>query len=299
MASHMTNNLVRNNPAPKESIMFEVLSGYLEVTATPEQKTSCLEACRVLSDAGITDHEFLIEQELAIADLQSSDFAINLIEGILKPVYVNQLNEFGVTLNASAELPHYVDVFRGLVNTDNYEDTATLYTLCDSSEGVAAALADILALMGAYKAVDYLTWIDHVDEALIDKIAGLHEDDSAVEPNPSEDAVMLARMRYERLVQCAETALDPPALAFQDLNNGGRLGLPLSILIESHLNTLALVQPPRLGVELLAFAAISNVSDLTLKDELSKVVDRLGLDPALITVTDIQLNRLLPKVLHG
>ena len=153
--------------------------------------------------------------------------------------------------------------------------------------------------MGAYKAEDYLTWIEHVDEALIDKISGLYEDHATVEDVPVAGAVEMARKRYERFVQCPETALDSPALAFQELNNGGRLGLPLSILLESHLNALAAIHPPRLGVELLAFAVISNVLDIDLKTELSKVLDQLGLDPSLMTITDIQLNRLLPKVIHG
>lgn len=281
--------------------MFELLSGYLDVTATPEQRTTCLQACKVLSDIGLSDHEFQINQELEISDQSSGDFLINLVEGILKPIYRNQLKEFGITLNEDTTLEQYVDVLNGVSKIDNYDDLATVYTYCDSSDGPVAALADILPLVGRYKSDDYLSFIDNVSEDLIDRIASLYEDTSEVDPIPEPITVARARIRFTRFLASPNTKLDPETIqpiAVQLLNNGGRLGLPFTVLLETYLATLAGFNAARLAIELVALGAISNLEDNELKPALSKVIDLLGLELSTVTAADISVNKLLPQVFH-
>lgn len=275
--------------------MFEHLSGYLDVTATPEQKATCLQACRVLSDAGLSDHEFLIHQELEIADQSSGDFLINLVENILKPTCRNQLKEFGVTVNIEASLAQCADVLNGICVLDNYDDLATVYAYCDTVEGPVAALADILPLVGSFKSDDYLTFIDDVTPELIDRIAGMYEDTSEVDPIPEPAAVARARTRFQRLESQPDGM---QLLAQQLLNNGGRLGLPFKLLIDSYLTTLAGLKAGQLAVELIALGAISNLEDGELKSTLAKTLDLLGLEMSVVTAVDIQINKLLPQVLH-
>lgn len=276
--------------------MFELLSGYLDVTATPEQKATCLQACKVLSDAGLSDHEFLINQELEIADQSSGDFLINLVESILKPTCRNQLKEFGVTVNIEATLAHCADVLNGICVLDNYDDLATVYAYCETVEGPVAALADILPLVGGFKSDDYLTFIDDVTPELIDRIASMYENVPAVDEIPVDLTVDRARQRINRFMQSPELSSDQIPIAIQEAMDGGRIGLPLSLLIERHLGTLSTIAPPRLAIELVAFIAVSDVYETAIESELAKVLDMLGLELSVVTITSVQLKRLLKQV---
>ena len=153
--------------------MFDTISMYLETHATPEQKQVCMAGCQSLADAGVTDHVDILSDEIAAIDSQSpitDDLMLSIIHSVLIPMHRNALGEFGIVLSADVTLLVITDILNGIRALGNYGDPATLNSLCDAPEGPEAALADMLELVGAFTAAEYLPVLETVNPQLLDRI---------------------------------------------------------------------------------------------------------------------------------
>ena len=279
--------------------MFETLAAYLEATATPEQRAVCLDACQSLVEAGITDHSFLIEQELAVADSYDGDFLIHLQEETLKPIYVNILREFGVRLTEEATLARHVDVLKALHALDNYEDQQSLLGFCESNDGAEAALADILQLLGAYDSTEYLMVLDFVSPALLDRIVEICTAEST-EALPTNEIVAVAQQRVTKYLTLPEAKdLDEHSVFRTALTDGLRLGLSMDDLIAPYRSQLENITVPKLMLELVGFALASGNDDAFMRTVLTKELDYHHLSPDQILKLDVAISHLLRQVFHA
>lgn len=278
--------------------MFEMLDGYLEATVTPEQRRVCLEACQALVDAGIEEHAALIENELAVVETQNGDALIAVVEGLLIPLYRNLLGEYGVRLIEEATLSQHVDVFKALNQIENYDDSETVYQLCDSPEGSEAALADVLALIGGQSTFDYLQQLAYVSPSLLERIQELHRTEAL--PASETPQVERARRRLRKLLESplAQTLPEPLILGY--VEEGGRLGVDVRWLIKpDDVKILETRSPAQLALEVVCLAAASNSTDESLPAIVSHLLsDQLNLTLPVITEVDVTVQKLL-KVLHA
>lgn len=278
--------------------MFDTISMYLETHATPEQKQVCMAGCQSLADAGVTDHVDILSDEIAAIDSQSpitDDLMLSIIHSVLIPMHRNALGEFGIVLSADVTLLVITDILNGIRALGNYGDPATLNSLCDAPEGPEAALADMLELVGAFTAAEYLPVLETVNPQLLDRIEQLTTGTEALD-QPEQQAVALARSRTLKLFAVLGAEQTQGLLAFQYINDGGRLGTYAHDLLAQFREPLAALPPAALAANLLALVLITQTPyDFilsTVKHELAHITS----DMDVISVTIANVGKLLQKV---
>ncbi len=279
--------------------MFEMLAGYLEASVTPEQRRVCLDACQALTEVGIEDHAALIENELAVVDVHDGDVLINLVHGLLIPIYHNLISQYGVRLVETATLAQCVDVFKALNAIENYDDSETVYQFCESTEGSEAALADVLALIGGQTVFEYLALLEYVSPSLLERIQEIHAKevpgDSKVSP-----VILRAQRRLRAILQSplAQTGTEP--LIVHYVEDGGLLGVDLRWLLKpEYCALIENMSPSQIAVEAVSFAAASNSTDESLAAVVGTILsDYLHLPMPTITQVDVSVKKLL-QALHA
>lgn len=274
--------------------MFETLAAYLDACVTPEQRKVCLDACNALVDAGVEDLQFMIEQELAVADSLDSDSVLGIAQGVLIPLYANVLSEFGVTLTEEANLAQYVDVFKALDQIDNYDDPETLQGYCDSPEGSQAALADILSVLGTAGSDEYLTILAYVSPSLLERISELTVREN-VDELPKPAIVTEARERVVNYLKLPNVSAAATVFR-QALEDGLRLGMSLDALIAPYRSQLDGMEPARLTIELLGFALASGNDSAFMRTILSREFEHHQLTADQILKVDVLIRQLLKDV---
>lgn len=278
--------------------MFEVLGAYLDKLVTPEQRAVCLDACNTLLLAGIDDHAFLLEQDMAMAEDFDGDFLLGIVNGTLGPIYKNILAQFGVRLVEDATLVQATDVLKALHGVDNYDDQETMLGYCDGTDGEVAILADILSLIGSYHSTDYLTILDYVSPSLIERIAALCTKEN-VDELPADAIVERCRVRLRKFLQLAPMQAIPEPLAIDAVDDGARLGTPLDLLIEPWRTRLEELPPAILAGELVGFALASDLDNALIHSAISQQVDHFQFPMARVTAIDVAVQKLLAQVFNA
>lgn len=258
--------------------MTTLVEEYLSIYATPEQKELFLEACRVLKEAGITDHESVLTQEIEIGDNLGNNLYAEWVLQYMVPLYKSVIVQFGIRLNDDTlDLRLLVALLKGLLCLDNWSDHEALYELCDHSEGPESGLAEMVALTTDVLAEDILGLLDVVDPALMERIAEINrpEEDLPEEPSTSVGRVTAV---FPFIPETERT------LCAQYLDNQGRVGAPfIGVVNQFESEIQALAQKPReLVHELMAFALISSTPNHELALRVMNIVDQLDLDVGLI-----------------
>lgn len=266
--------------------MFEFLAAYLEANVTPETKQVFMDACTTLSENGFTDHEFVIEQDLMLADNLDSDIATSMITNYLLPVYRERLAEFGVFANDGLTLAMATDILKGLLSIDNYDDFDSINSRCDTFEGPEAALADILELVGAHSSDEYLTVLERVSPDQIARIESMTErvnEDDIV----NQTQVDSIRSRMYALAS-AIGGMDKVVMANQYLAEGGKVGIPAGEIVAPYRERLdELTTAGDLARELLMLVAMSDTTIDNLNAAVKAELDLLHLKPMLLTAVDV------------
>lgn len=279
--------------------MLELLSAYLEVNVTPEQKTSYLDACQALIDNGITEHVFLLEQNLAVSDSLDVDTAVSGFEEILLPFFTDIIGEFGIVLSESVTLSEAADVFRSLLVLENYEDKATVNALTSSDDGCEAALSDILELVGRYASVDYIRMFESVSDELLDRIAELTSS-IAVEDNPSEETVDVCKHRLRLFLDLPEVDKNKTPLIVGLLMNGARLGVDRHDLIAPHREYLETLSSPKsIASECIGLLLASKEENKDLQKAFGMELDLLHLEQLQRTAVHVAGSQFITKVTYA
>ncbi len=266
--------------------MFEFLAAYLEANVTPEQKQVFMDACTTLSKNGFTDHEFVIEQDLMLADNLDSDIATSMITNYLLPVYRDRLAEFGVFASDELTLAMATDILTGLLSIDNYDDRDSINARCESYEGPEAALADILELVGARHSDEYLTVLERVSPDLIARIESM-TDQVNEEDIANQDQVESIRTRLLAL-NVAIGGSDKAVMANEYLAEGGKIGIPAGEIVAPFRERLdEIATAGELARELLMLVALSDVRLDNLNAAVKAELDLLHLKPMLLTSVDV------------
>lgn len=278
--------------------MFDYLAAYLEATVTPEQKQVVIRACELLVEQGFTDHNFVIEQELQMADNLDGDVAMSMVNNYLIPVYRQQLLAFGVTVTDDITLTQCTDFLEALTALENYDDGDAITNACDALDGPEAALADLLELTGQNQSEDYLLLIERVSPDLIERVLSTVVVDPFEQAKISEQLPMV-KARLEKLV--AVPGIDGGASCFTHyLAMGGKLGVDVEHIVAPYRVTLeAIKQPPSLAHELLLLVSASNLSDSLLYTAFKYQLEQLHLSTDAITGVDIAYQKLQKFLSEG
>lgn len=214
--------------------MFETLTAYLDAAASPEQKALALDSCQTLLDAGIEHHDYMIEQELAVADDIDSDVIFNVLGNVLMPVFVHTLLQMGVQLDEDAPLAVANDILKGLLLIENHDDPQAITDLCQADESPEVILADLLEMVGSHTSADYLASLQEITPALISRIDELHQVRLTAQSQPLPDMQQLAHARARLSVLVSTLRDHEKAWSEALLEAGLRLGTNLDDLLNVH-----------------------------------------------------------------
>jgi hypothetical protein len=276
---------------------YDYLKAYLDVTTSPEQSDVLIQACTLLHDAGVSGHDYALEQELALGDDSDTSTTLQSIYNCINPLMHIVIANFGITLVEEANLSQLVDILNGLLLIDNYGDPVTLVNLCDGLNNPEEALSDILTYVGALSAGEYLTLIESVNPSFLEKIVetlqsnnhGMDDD----EPQPLQEAADYARLRLRSYVSSF-----PVTLAKVAVVNGMRLGLPFDLTIETQVDQLGILMPDQVPNAVLGLALASDLPDDQLFDRCMLEIDALLNDMAKVNAARLQLTQLIEGLTH-
>lgn len=255
--------------------MFDELTAYLELVATPEQKTLCLDACTTLLQIGEERHVEPIDDELLVAGSVEGDPLTNIMQGILLPTYVQVLNEYGIMLHRTLPLDIAVDLLKGLAVLDNYDNPEAILTMVETDHSPEEILAELMVLGGRFHAEDYL---QHIREVSPDLLKSIEANASSVKVSndqdlePSPEVVERVRQRVRKYLERAGELNHYLQLLLDD---GLRLAIPFTYLLAGqieYLRTVADNAPDNAGVFVVGLAAASDLGD----DQIITVVDQFA-----------------------
>lgn len=279
--------------------MFETLTNYLDLYATPEQKVDMIRACQILVDAGYIDHASEIELRIAAVENDDQDIYLSLYDEYLKPLYIQQLQEFGIVAKSEASLKDLATLFMTVNRIDNWGDPWTINDACATDEGPSAMLADILAIVGDESSEFYLNLLDDVSQDLIDKTQALTQDliDNGVN--------LLPELVIEGKRTCAER-IDrlwgqiPPehgSMLRDYLDTYGKLFIaPKYIANRYFADLLDLKDKVRASRELMMLLAASTLTTSVLAEATMSLVEQLGFEAADLTQVSSEIHSYIQKV---
>jgi hypothetical protein len=268
--------------------MFEYFAAYLDLIVSPERKRVYLDACNALVSVGMVEHGLQIDQQISLAENGDTEIFLHSIDTLLGGVLMQTIGEFGVQVDHEATLSQLTDILTGLTLIENYDDHETIYSLCQAPEGVEAALADILELMGAFPSHVYLSLLTAVRPELLDRIEGIHSEEAL---QPEADPAQVDRAR-SRVTQFLAKRTVPSAVSIY-LSEGGRLGVPLDELVKPWRDRLDTLTMELAGIELVGLAYASDLEDVAMSAALSHEAELLFSDMTQITQLTLAINKAL------
>ncbi len=263
--------------------MFDNLTAWLDKRATPDQKAVMLRACRVLLEAGFADHEAFLEQEVIATIDQDEDLYLSLVREYMIPLYAARLGEFGIVVNPEAELPILSSMLEAVDRLDCWDDPAAINDLADDDEDPEPTLADILAVTGQDISQDYLNAIDSVSPDLIRSIYEItaSQIDLAEEPESDKAIALRDAARNRVALYSGIIAADHRTLLDSYLNNQGRLGESVKIIVFPYYQQLMAMPHDQAAEEILALLSATSLPDGEMVRAAMGLVEQLGGDDEL------------------
>jgi len=275
--------------------MFDLLAAYLDTLATPEQRQEILDACNTLVDCGVTAHHFAIEQEIGLADVVDHDLILGVCHSALVPAYSQAFSQLGVVVSEEATIGQMADILRALDGLDNYSDSETIIGLVQGEGDACDVLAEILPLTGQFPVETYLSLITYVSPDLLTQIEHLHKEPAeALDNTPVDNSAIVARLK--RFLELPNVQAHAGSLVEGAIENGTRVGAPITELVEPYLERLDAMDGDTLGRELTGLALATSVSDKQVHSLIKQVIEHLPLDVRTATAVDVSVGKLLKQV---
>lgn len=263
--------------------MFTSLEQYLGVSASPEQASMILNACRVLVDAGYVDHASVLEQELEIADNIQDDLVYGMIRGYLVPLYATQLRGFGIQVNPDATLEQLTSLLEALLCVDNWADPESLYDATLTDADPEDQLAEVLSIVGGQPPENYLMMLDHVSVDLIERIANINAEASLnQEGGGYRDDVAIAALnravrRFNGIRQ--HIPAEHSSLALKAVEGYVKLGGQPGPLMQGHFDPISkLPTPSETALQIYSLLAITSIPHDEIVEYTMNLAEQLDID---------------------
>lgn len=236
---------------------------YLEGTVTQERKLVFQEAIDVLTKAGITDHQFHIDQLMHMDDIGDTNAFMTTIEQYLNTAIQGIMLQFGVVLDHACPLDITVDVLKATLAMDNWSEPAALSAACESDEAPEAVFAVLLSLTGAFHDAVYLPHLTRVSMDLLERIDALNQSfsDSAL---PSEEERHRAQLRLEAFFERYSAPILSQAIGEMLL-----IGGPYHALMEPYSAQISQLPLETAVNELTGFALVSELPNAALYEAIT------------------------------
>lgn len=265
--------------------MFSELSDYLRDQISPERYDVLEDLTNALGDINAVEYEDELISLLSTADDKDPQELLLHVTTLITEVAYDTMSQLGVDLIPDAPLNLISDMLRALSSLEDYEDPQRLQALCEAEDGSEDVLATLLAELGAYEEVDYLTYIDSVNGSLVDRIESI-----AVTEEEIDDvavAVDIAGIRRRVLDFRAQKEL--PAIAL--VKGGVKLGLPIDFLMETYPPSGEEGDVIAQTEELIGLALISNLQDAEVYPWVREQLELYFSEPSDLLKADIYISK--------
>jgi hypothetical protein len=180
----------------RSEMMQDHFLQYLDRVTTPERKLAFQNAYQTLSQLGIADHVFWIDQMMEQDDLGDASDLLLEVENMLNGAMHSLLTQFGVIVDFDCPMAMSADMMMAILRLDNWEDPAVILATAEMDETPEVTLAALMAITGTKQEAEYLPHLTRVHLSLINRVAAVNQ--------TSEDAALPTREEHER----AQTRLD-------------------------------------------------------------------------------------------
>lgn len=234
--------------------MFDELHSYLGGITTPENQSVLIDACTLLTKAGVRSHEADVEQILRTSDDHEHFHNLQDLFTALDDYLNRTIAQFGLEVSETVPLNALNQILDSLLILSDFGDPEALLNILHSELNVEDKLCDIFAVVNVLSWGDFAPYIDRVSPSLMDRLENVIEGNCL----PEAQSVDLSehRARYT-----AWRELFADSLALTIVREGFRLNSPLSSLLgrfNEEIETVA-ASPTKLAEALVSVLVVSDV----------------------------------------
>lgn len=235
---------------------------YLDQVASVEAKLMYQDAMETLTRAGISDHEYFIDEMMETDESDAGTFLVK-VNALLSGALHTLMLRFGVSVDNSCPLDISTDILKGTLAMDNWSDPESLSGACDISEGAEAAFAGMLSIVTSRHETDYLPQLLRVSPDLIARVAALNQTFSSDSLPPTH-----VRQRAQRRLEAYFTKRDAPILS-RAIREMLLLGGSYQGLLSQYADVISALPIDSAINELVGFALASDLEDGELADAIA------------------------------
>lgn len=271
--------------------MLDLLSEYLNVAATPEDKVVIGNAMEVLEQIGHEDIEYVIEELLNTDDEVDAGATLQSIQDLVMSHLHLVMRLNGVTMDQSTNMRMMTAAVRGVMDLNDHEDRKSLIDVTDDRAPVREVYCELLAMVTQYPVDEWMVLVEEVQDGIINRLREL-EDSDAIEDDGELD------VRRERIhaFRQYDIYLTPfggaPKLLSNMLRSGLDVALPFILYAKSIPIQLEQLKPAEIARELFGMAIVSNDGYTNPYDTIKSNIEEFVSSPDVITRTMIEVRNL-------
>lgn len=154
--------------------MDSFIKKFVDIAMSGGRGDVLLAAEAVLLNVNSSDYALEIETIFSLSDTVETEVTIERVEDCIRQALRNLISDYGVGLK-TLDLKVMPNILMGLIKIPEYEDTATVSSICHEAGTPEEKLAEILTLVVGGDETDYLTAFDYVNAMLIQRIVERYE----------------------------------------------------------------------------------------------------------------------------
>lgn len=261
------------------SFMQSDIAEVLQPLITSERLEMFARASDLLSESGVTAHEFAFNQLISRFDSGDSAEVIANVDYCILIALEDTLGSHGIEFN-SPSIALCADALQTVLDIQDYGDPEALVRLMEDMQNPETTFAELVFTITQHSVIDVMEAIEKVDIAFMDTAKELIQKNwetleavsAASIPGSDEDAeyheirMNGIRDRLETFLSSDKAPHDP--LVNGLITNGTPIGTDFDVLIEFAHEELELMEPEEMVSQLTALAYASDLET----DELQEAV---------------------------
>lgn len=274
--------------------MLDTVKQFLVDNTTPELTDSIKAAHDILERINYPDLDATFESIIVMADDNDAGSTMDQIFDTAHTLLENVLRQHAVNVSYDASLDILIKMVETIVIVEDFEDKQAIIDLCLMDRGPAEITAEILALVSGSAVEEFVTAIDYVSPALVERIGKLMQ----ASPLPDSDDKAVQELRQKLLNNhryFVNQQMGQPLLVTDMLKDGVAVGYPFAVYIEQIGRGLEGMLPLRAAQELVAMAIISRDASDNPRLAITNNLEHFVASPAYATKILIEVDALLTQ----
>lgn len=271
--------------------MLDLLSDYLDVATSPEEKLVIERALNVLDKMGLEDYEYVFEDMIGTVDEVDADKTMDEVRTYVTSLMFTVLKQHSIEIEAEASMAMLADLIQALLDLDNHEERESLMAIVNQDNiSTNEMFAELVAMVTKYTTDDILQIVSTVSSTFLDRI---RTNQNVVEHEevelPTDRQKLIADLKAY-LTFVAHLGGAPHLESV--IRSGMDVGMPFHLYAQAMLYIFDKLKPEAIGRELFGIAVICG-NGYSTRNELIKVsLESFVSEPDIVTAIMAQVNQL-------